>query len=231
MRKRFEKHETLFCLLLIFIYLAVNAVCVQNFGETSIVSAVANTVLSACLVVLMLLLKGTAYYGLKKVENARKYLYFFPLFLLVTVNLWNGININHSPQEILFYILAMINVGFIEEVIFRGFLFRMMAKSSVKSAVIVSAVTFGAGHIINLLNGADLVPTLLQIVYATAVGYLFVILFHKSGSLVPCIVTHSLVNSLSIFNAENTLSLYVAPVFLTVIPLAYALYINKKITE
>ena len=33
------------------------------------------------------------------------------------------------------------------------------------------------------------------------------------------------------FNVENTLSLYIAPVFLTVIPLAYAIYINKKVTE
>ena len=31
----------------------------------------------------------------------------------------------------------MFNVGFIEEIIFRGFLFKMMAKDNVKSAVIV----------------------------------------------------------------------------------------------
>jgi membrane protease YdiL (CAAX protease family) len=125
----------------------------------------------------------------------------------------------------------MINIGFIEEVIFRGFLFRMMEKNNVKSAIIVSSLTFGIGHIVNLLNGADLIPTLMQICYATATGYLFVILFHKSKSLLPCIITHCLVNSLSIFQVETTLSLYIAPVFLTMIPLAYAIYIDKKITE
>jgi membrane protease YdiL (CAAX protease family) len=123
----------------------------------------------------------------------------------------------------------MFNVGFIEEVIFRGFLFKMMAKSNIKSAIIVSSITFGMGHIINLLNGAELVPTLLQICYATATGYLFVIIFHKSKSLVPCIITHCLVNSLSVFNVENDISLYISPLFLTVIPLAYAIYINKKV--
>ena len=127
--------------------------------------------------------------------------------------------------------ITMLNIGFIEEIIFRGFLFKMMAKSNVKSAIVVSAVTFGAGHVINLINGADLIPTLIQICYATSIGYLFVIIFHKSESLVPCIVTHSLVNALSIFNVENTISLYIAPVFLTIIPLAYAIYINKKIRE
>ena len=231
MTKVFEKHETLFCMLLIIIYLVVNSICVQNFGETSCVGFIANTILSACLIVIMLVLKRTSYYGLKKVENARQYLYFIPLLIIVTVNLWNGFNINHSSNEIGFHILTMINIGFIEEIIFRGFLFKMMAKNSVKSAIIVSAITFGAGHIVNLINGADLIPTLIQICYATSIGYLFVIIFHKSKSLIPCIITHCLVNSLSIFNVENTLSLYIAPIFLTIIPLVYAIYINKKVRE
>lgn len=231
MTKVFEKYETLFCMLLIIIYLVVNFVCVQNFGQTSCVSFIANTILSVCLVVIMLVLKRTSYYGLKKVENTRQYLYFIPLLVIVTVNLWNGFNINHSTKEIVFHILTMLNIGFIEEIIFRGFLFKMMAKNNVKSAVIVSAVTFGAGHIVNLINGAELIPTLIQICYATSIGYLFVIIFHKSKSLVPCIVTHSLVNSLSIFNIENTISLYIAPVFLTIIPLAYAVYISKNVKE
>ncbi len=231
MTKAFEKHETLFCMLLIIIYLVVNSICVQNFGETSLVSFIANTILSACLIVIMLVLKRTSYYGLKKVENARQYLYFIPLLFIVTINLWNGFNINKSSGEIVFHILTMLNIGFIEEIIFRGFLFKMMAKNNVKSAIIVSAITFGAGHIVNLINGADLIPTLIQICYATSIGYLFVIIFHKSKSLVPCIITHCLVNSLSIFNVEKTLSLYIAPIFLTIIPLAYAIYINKKVRE
>jgi membrane protease YdiL (CAAX protease family) len=107
----------------------------------------------------------------------------------------------------------------------------MMAKSGIKSAIIVSSLTFGMGHVINLINGAELIPTLMQIGYATAIGYLFVIIFQKSKSLLPCIITHCLVNSLSIFNVENTVSVYVAPVVLTVVPLAYAIYLNKKITE
>lgn len=231
MKKIFEKHETLFCILLIIIYIAVNSVCVQNFGYTSCVGFVVNTILSVCLVALVLLLGRAEYYGFTKVRNLKEYLYFIPLAVIVSVNLWNGFNINNTPSEIIFHILTMVNIGFIEEIIFRGFLFKMMAENNIKSAIIVSAVTFGMGHIINLLNGAELIPTLMQICYATAIGYLFVIIFHKSKSLVPCIVTHCLVNSLSVFNVENTLSLYIAPVVLTVIPLAYAVYINKRVTE
>lgn len=231
MTKVFEKHETLFCILLIIIYIVLNSACVQHFGDTSLVGFIANTVLLICLIVVMLVLRRTSYYGLRTVKNARQYLYFIPLLFIVTVNLWNGVNINKPSNEILLHILTMLNIGFIEEIIFRGFLFKMMEKNNVKIAIIVSSVTFGAGHIINLLNGADLIPTLLQICYATATGYLFVIIFHKSKSLVPCIVTHSLVNSLSVFNIENTVSLYIAPAFLTAVPLAYSFYINKRIKE
>lgn len=231
MNKLFEKHETLFCMLLIIIYIVVNSVCVQNFGYTSCVSFVVNTIFSACLVALVLSLKKSAYYGFTKVQNLKQYFYFLPLALIISVNLWNGFNTKKPTSEIVFHILTMINIGFIEELIFRGFLFRMMEKSSLNSAIIVSAITFGMGHIVNLLNGAELIPTLMQICYASAIGYLFVIIFHKSKSLVPCIITHCLVNSLSIFNVENTLSLYIAPVFLTIIPLAYGIYIHRTVKE
>ena len=231
MKKIFEKHETLFCILLIVVYVVVNSYCIQNFGVEDYRSTIINTVYSITLIVLIIKLKGVSYYGLAKVSNLKKYLYFIPLVLIISVNLWTGINITNTPNELIFYILTMINVGFIEEIIFRGFLFKMMAKTNVKSAIIVSSITFGIGHIVNLLNGADLIPTLLQICYAISIGYLFVIIFYKSKSLIPCIITHSLVNALSIFNIDNVISIYIVPVFLIIVPLVYAVYINRTVKE
>lgn len=228
MTKFFEKYETVFCIVLILVYLVTNSVCIQVFGSISGVGLLINTMLSICLIVIMVLLKRTAYYGLKKVKNARRYLYFIPLLIIVTVNLWNGFHILYSPKEILLHILTMFNIGFIEEIIFRGFLFKMMRKNNVKGAVLISAVTFGVGHIVNLLNGAALIPTILQIGYAVSVGYLFVVIFEKSQSLIPCIITHSLTNALSIFSIESTLFLYVSSAFLIVVPLAYAADINRR---
>ena len=231
MKKIFEKHETLFCILLIVTYILANSYCIQNFGITDYRSAIINTVFSIALFIIMIILKRTSYYGLTKVKKLKEYLYFIPLVLIASVNLWNGVNINNSASEIIFHILTMINVGFIEEIIFRGFLFKMMEKENEKRAIIVSAITFGIGHIVNLLNGADLIPTLMQICYAMSIGYLFVIIFYKSKSLIPCIITHCLVNSFSIFNVENVISLYVASAFLIIVPLWYAGYINKKVKE
>lgn len=231
MKKIFEKHETLICILLIVLYIVINSYCMQNFGLTDYRSAVINTIFSAVLLVLIFNLKRVSYYGLIKITNVKRYLYFVPLLLIISVNLWNGFHINNTSSEIVFYIVTMLNVGFIEEIIFRGFLFKMMEKDNAKIAIIVNSITFGIGHIVNLLNGADVVPTLMQICYAMAIGYLFVIIFYKSKSLVPCIITHSLNNCLSIFNVENKLSMYIAPVFLIVVPLMYAIYINQTIKE
>lgn len=177
----------------------------------------------------MISLKRVEYYGLTKVKEPKKYLYFIPLVIISTVNIWNGFNINNSVKEIIFNIITMINVGFIEEIIFRGFLFKMMEKENNKKAIIVSAITFDIGHIVNLLNGSDIIPTIIQICYAISLGYLFVIIFYKSKSLVPCIITHAVINSSAIFNVESTISLYISSLILIIISLSYATYINKII--
>ena len=168
-------------------------------------------------------------FGLCKAEiSPKRLLYYIPLIVIASCNLWFGVTVNYKWYITVFYILSMLLVGFLEEIIFRGFLFKMMEKNNVKSAIIVSSITFGIGHIVNLLNGADLVPTLLQICYAISLGYMFVIIFYKSKSLVPCIIAHFLINALSIFRMENEMLKYVSAVFLIVVPAAYAIYIIKK---
>lgn len=229
MKKILDKHETPFCILLIVFYIVLNSFCLNTFGIDDFRSVVFNTLFSFGLLMLISKLDREEYYGLVGVKDLKKYLYFLPLFLILSVNLWNGINITGSWKAMVFYILNMLNVGFIEEIIFRGFLFKMMEKDNLRSAIIVSSITFGVGHIVNLFMGADLIPTLLQIAYATSIGYLFVTIFYKSKSLIPCIATHSIMNALSVFNVETTKMMYISGVFLIIVPLLYAFYINKKV--
>ena len=124
----------------------------------------------------------------------------------------------------------MLCVGFLEEVIFRGLLFEAMRKDSVKAAIIVSSVTFGIGHIINLINGsgAELLPNLLQVIYAAAAGFMFVMMYYKSKSLFVCITAHGAFNALSVFaneaNATPGMRILTA-ILLTVITGSYALYL------
>jgi membrane protease YdiL (CAAX protease family) len=201
----------------------------NNFGLEDIRTLIVNGALSILIVLFIILNKLGEYFGLTNIPKPKKYLYFVPLVILMLVNLIGGINIQNTASEIVIYMLSMVLIGFLEEIIFRGFLFQMMAKDSVKVAVIVTSITFGIGHIINLLNGAELVPTLLQICYAIAIGYLFAVILVKSKSLWPQIITHSVVNALSIFNTENIVTTYISPVILIIVPLIYAVYLNKKI--
>lgn len=227
MEKIFKKYETLFCISLIFLYLVVNSYCINNIGIYDYRSAVSNTFFSLLLVLLIFKLDRFKYYGFVKVKNLKKYLYFIPLVLIISTNLWSEINVNHSLSEIIFFVLNMINVGFIEEVIFRGFLFKMMEKDNVVTAIYVTSITFGIGHFINLLMGADFVATMFQMISGISIGYLFVIIFYKTKSIIPCIVTHSLLNALSVFYVETKLSLFIH-IFLIIVPFIYARYIYKS---
>lgn len=169
-------------------------------------------------------------YGLCSFMGSLKnYLYFIPLGLMISVNLWNGVTMNVSVLETVLFILSMLCVGFIEEVIFRGFLFKAMCKDNIRLAIFVSSITFGLGHIVNLLNGRELLPTLLQICYATAIGFLFTIIFYKGKSLLPCIITHSIFNSIAIFAVQRTqMFSIITSILLCVISLGYALWILKR---
>lgn len=175
-------------------------------------------------------------YGLGRVQGkGRDYLYYFPLALIASVNIWFGVSLNMSVGESILYALTMVNAGIIEEILFRGMLYKELAETNEKSAIIVSSLLFGVGHIVNLFNGsgAELVSNICQVFYAFSVGLMFVILFRKSGSIWPCIVTHSTLNALSTFNNGEKANQYIIPVSLFMIfaSLLYSIYLIKKREE
>ena len=134
-------------------------------------------------------------------RSARKMLFYLPLLLVSTSNLWLGIRSTLTPEELEIHILLMLGVGFLEELIFRGFLFEALREKSLKTAVLVSSLTFGAGHIVNLFNGSGMSVgrVALQIGFAVLFGFLFVMVYLRSGSLIPCILSHQMINIFSAF--------------------------------
>ena len=66
----------------------------------------------------------------------------------MTRNFWNGAAFNATLTETVCYIICMLCVGFVEEVIFRGLLFRAMAEDNRNTAVVISSLTFGLGHLL-----------------------------------------------------------------------------------
>ena len=231
MKKELEKHEFKITIFMIVIYLVLNSICINNFGDKHFITAICNILLSLGIIIFILKYNLVSYYKLDKFPKLKQFLYFIPLLLLMSVNLWTGININNSILEIIYFMISMICVGFLEEIIFRGLLFQMMSKDNIHQAIILTSLTFGIGHILNLLNRAEFIPTIIQIIYAVSTGYMFAIILVKGNSLWPCIITHSVVNSLSIFCIHNTVSTYIAPIMFTIVPILYSIYLKKTIKE
>ena len=64
MEKTFKKHETLFTIMLIVIYVVLNSYLMQNYGYTSIQSVIVNTIMSILIIILIISFKRVKYYGL-----------------------------------------------------------------------------------------------------------------------------------------------------------------------
>jgi len=236
MKRLYEKNPLVFALCWIGVYVVGFSMADGLSASLGLEKCITLPVCVVMTAILLGWLKKEGlwqYFGLCKGSiSASKALYYLPLALLVSVNLWGGVKLNYRLVETVLYMLTMLGVGILEEVIFRGLLFKALCRENLKMAVIVSSLTFGFGHIINLLSGAALLPTLLQIVYATAAGFLFTVWFLRSGSLLPCILTHSAVYALSAVAAEQGPVLEVfGAAALTVVSVGYALWIIKTTKE
>jgi membrane protease YdiL (CAAX protease family) len=233
-KKLYEKSEILFAVVWIIAYVVLASAGDNISTNIGISKIVTLPVLTALSLILLLFVKRNGLaekYGLCKPQiSPARMLFYFPLVALLTANLWYGVALDCSPAEVLLHILSMLCVGFLEEMIFRGFLFNAMAENGVKSAIAVSSITFGIGHIVNLVNGSgtELLPNILQLIYAVAVGFTFVMIYYRSKSLLPCIITHSVFNSLSVFSDEAVMTpqrQIVSGFLIAVIAGVYALYI------
>lgn len=214
MTKLYKKSELAFALLWIGLYVVVMNIALQFCGgfdhlESKTVQQMLVPVV--CILILALLsslwlirngLRGE--FGLCAFKaDAKAFLYFVPLIVLSCINLKNGLALSASLGVSLLMAVNLAVGGYVEEIIFRGFLFRAMAKDNLRSAIIVSAVTFGAGHIVNVLNTADVFGVLLQVGYAIAIGFLYTVIVYKGVSLLPCIASHMFVNFTSVFAREE----------------------------
>ncbi len=238
MKKIWDRSEVLFAVLFIIIYVFGNSLLDQaslGIGIEMILTLPFDVLLIAVMLGFIRRNKLTEYYGIcAPKESMRGMLYYIPLLLISTVNIWFGIVFNKPFTEGLVFFFAMIATGIVEEIIFRGFLFRGMAKDNLRSAVILTSILFGIGHIVNLFNGKDvsLLENICQVFYAVSIGFLLVSVLLKGESLIPCMITHSTFNALSVFANEPMHEKYQIPiaVSLCILSLAAGVYYLKSRT-
>lgn len=240
MKKLYKKNEQAFAIVWIVVYCVLQSLA-YPLNEKIGIEYSANAIFCILQTIILFAFirknKLQERYGLcKSPVPAHRFLYYVPLIILATGNLWNGGAVNYPLSDTVCRIACMLCVGFVEEVIFRGFLFKAMEKDGIKSAIIVSSVTFGIGHIVNLFNGSgmDLVNNLCQICFAIAIGFLLVTIFYRGGSLLPCIIVHSAINTLSTFSNKAGVTVekhIIHALVLIFITVAYNLVLTKTLPK
>jgi len=233
MKKLYDKSELGFAIVWIGIYcvgMSVFDEISRSIGTENSAAAIFAVAVSLFLYCWLRKQGKLERFGLcRPAAPARTFLFYIPLIVITSKNLWGGAEMHYSAVVTVCFIVKMLCVGFLEELIFRGFLFKAMSRSSIKWAVVVSSVTFGLGHIINLVNGSGMGVTenLIQIFFAVLIGFMYVIIFWRGGSLWPCIISHGVFNSLSAFSAEGESMIYLA--ILCVLTVAYAVVLLRTL--
>jgi hypothetical protein len=233
MRKLYEKKEILFAVLWIVLYCVILSTIRGSFGDASIYMLLALIVFTAGITAFVKVNHLESKYGLDGwPKDMKKHLFFIPVWILAMGNIWDGFSPSYQGTALLYAVLSMILVGFVEEILFRGFLLRaMLAKDKVTTAIIISAVTFGIGHIVNLFTGQASFETVMQIIFAISWGFILTMVCYKSGSIIPCIIAHAVIDVSSLFGADNELvdRIYVGVMIVTAI--IYCIYLSRLGSE
>jgi membrane protease YdiL (CAAX protease family) len=95
------------------------------------------------------------------------------------------------------YLAFCLSVGVFEEIFFRGLLYPLL-KSALKTrrrykqpAIVLCGVIFGLVHLVNLLGGAGVGPTFLQIGYCTLFGAAYAFLYELTDCLWLPVLLHT----------------------------------------
>ena len=179
MRKIWRNSELAFTLLWLWLYCMAQsggAALSQTLGVRYAGTALPDLLLAASLL-LWLRREGLwTRYGLCPTRvPAEKLLWFLPLVLLSTCNLWGGTEQTLTPLECALCVVTVASAALLEEVLIRGFLFRCLEKRGTGWAVAISTLVFGGAHLLNF-GALGWTATLIQVVGALAFGLLSAVL-------------------------------------------------------
>ncbi len=214
----------------------VNVGDALSFPPPVIISAT-GVLLAGLSIVLLLYLKKTdlgSFYGLRRPEagTMRLALYLVPLFAIAFFQYTKGFVPDTSAQALLSACLLVVGVGFIEELLFRGFLFQaLLKKGNLNRAILVSGVTFGIGHIVNLARGYTVVDQLIQIVAAVLIGIALGYCVALTRSIVPGVIFHALFNlSGTLTNHDVVSDMYIMGAIVIVL-VPYILFMRNRLAH
>ena len=128
----------------------------EMIGTANIVTAPLILALSVALLFYLRSATARREYGLVAPTGAavRSAWFYVPLAALVLFPIALSTGRSLGTGAAVLVVVLMLGVAFVEELVFRGFLFQAIrSKSGLRRAVLITGFTFGLGHVVNLLRG------------------------------------------------------------------------------
>lgn len=194
-------------------------------------------------------LKFQALAGLSRQFSWRfKYLNFIPIYLMIIglLSVSSGDFSLIAILDLILLLIACLMVGFAEEYLFRGFIQTLFLrkygtrKNGIFLSVLLSSIFFGLLHLVNLAKNDNTGQVLVQVVFATFIGFFFGALLLKTNRLNPIAITHGLINfffSLALLPGIKTLeditddTVSIAPIIICLPLFIIGILILRKLDE
>ena len=155
------------------------------------------------LVLIVLSGREGAAFAIRGEGLGKKLLIILPCFPVAIVNfpfsaLITGSATVDKTNLVWLFVINCFFIAFVEEVFFRGLLqpifYRIVKgkKFDVILSVLMTSAAFAAWHLVNLLSGASVGATLLQVVYTFLLGCMFSFMIIETGSVWWCVLAHAI---------------------------------------
>ena len=159
--------------------------------------------LSVFLICLSLLTRQTYLLRFPHKSFPRALAWSIPCFLVAIVNfpfyaLIAGTAVVERASLVPLFLFMCVLVGVSEELMFRGIIHDFIKqklrgkKNGYLYAVLLSAAVFALWHFVNLIYGAGIVDTLLQVGYSFLIGAMLAVTYDKNRNIWLCVFIHAL---------------------------------------
>ncbi|MGM0438770.1 MAG: CPBP family intramembrane glutamic endopeptidase, partial [Bacillota bacterium] len=157
---------------------------------------------------------------------------FIPLLVLAIMPLSAGISQELTLREIGYFFVYMILVAFVEEIVFRGIILRILSRKGIITAIFGSSIMFSVAHLMNTLQAKNLESTIIQTLYAFIIGVILAILVIKTNNIILPIIYHYINNVVSSINTNNeTLLDLIITYLMFTLAIIYAVYLLNLIKQ
>lgn len=231
-QNKFELKLTLFSMIIYYtLFIVSNIISNIIFKIEYLIVVPIQFIFFGCVLFYLKKKKLLSYYGISSISklNHKKLLFYSPFIIISCLNFVNGISVDKITLELILTFIAMLFTGFFEELLFRSYLVRLLLNKSKTVAIVIPSLIFGIVHLFNLLGGADIAQTLLQVCYASAFGFMCTAFFYKTNNIIPCMICHSLVDMVYVITPSGSVTNdIIFSSIVTLLGVSYGIYLMKN---